>query len=65
MNAQTAIQLLLMVDAISSKVFGMISAMKAQGAADEEQLRIAIAEHRARNDAQYRSVIANLKSKAK
>ena len=65
MNAQTAIQLLLMVDAISSKVFGMISAMKAQGAADEEQLRTAIAEHRARNDAQYRSVIANLKSKAK
>lgn len=65
MNAQTAIQLLLMLDSMSAKIFGFINAMKELSKADEESLRLAIAEHRVKNDAQYRSVVASLKSKAK
>jgi hypothetical protein len=65
MNAQTAIQLLLMLDSISTQVFNFINSMKELSKDDEESLQFAIAEYRVKNDAKYRSVIAKLKAKAK
>ena len=65
MNAQTAIQLLLMLDSISTQVFNFINSMKELSKGDEEDLQFAIAEYRVKNDTKYRSVIAKLKAKAK
>lgn len=63
MNAQTVVQLLILLDQITAQVIKLVESVKDLGENDEKALQALIAQHRASNDAMYESIAARLKAK--
>jgi len=64
MNAQTLVQLLILLDQITAQVITLVKSLTDVGQADETALRTLIAEHRAKNDERFESVLKSLKAKS-
>lgn len=63
MNAQTVVQLLILLDQMTAQVIQLVESVKDLGEDDEKALQALVAQHRASNDALYESVTARLKAK--
>lgn len=64
MNAQSIVQLLILLDQVSAQVVTMLQAVKGFSAEDEEILNDLLKQHRSKNDALYSSVMASLAARA-
>jgi len=63
LNAQTVVQLLILLDQITAQVIKLVESVKGLSEDDEKALQDLVAQHRASNDAMYESVTARLKAK--
>jgi len=63
LNAQTVVQLLILLDQITAQVVNLVNSVKDLDETDETALRKLIADHRAKNEATFEDVLARLKAK--
>jgi|GEM_PF-5571583 hypothetical protein len=64
MNAQSVVQLLILLDQVSAQVITMLQTIKGFSPEDEDILQDLLKQHRSKNDALYASVMASLAARA-
>jgi hypothetical protein len=64
MNAQSVVQLLILLDQVSAQVVTMLQTIKGFSPEDEDILQDLLKQHRSKNDALYASVMASLAARA-